>query len=86
MDISIRLEPGLSQNQIEFIQHIEKELDGVLVQNGFARTTTTKSDDSVAFNYRQFGIAVGPSTTAAERGSTIDRIWCPNCDIEIELP
>lgn len=58
MDISVQLDSGLNQNQIEFIQHIEKELDDVLVKNGFVRTTTTKGGDLVVFNYRQFGMAI----------------------------
>jgi len=58
LEVSVQLGSGLNQNQIEFIQHIEKELDDVLVKNGFARTTTTKSGRRVVFNYRQFEIAI----------------------------
>ena len=58
MDIAIELDSGLQAHCIEFIQHIEKELDAVMVGNGFVRTTTTKAADVVQFNYRQFGICV----------------------------
>ncbi len=63
MDISVQLDSGLDQNSIEFIQYIEKELDSVLVKNGFARTTTTKNGDLVLFNYSQFGVALSDVCT-----------------------
>ena len=57
MTVSVTLDSGLDQHKIEFIQYLEKEIDEVMVQNGFCRTTTTKNGDRIEFNYRQFGIA-----------------------------
>jgi len=53
MVLSVKLELGLDQNRIEFIQYLEKETDRVMEANGFTRTTTTKSKDLVEFTYRQ---------------------------------
>jgi hypothetical protein len=57
-DISIQTENGLNDCDIDLVQHIEKELTKVMVRNGFTKTTTTKADDKLIFNYRQFGKAL----------------------------
>ena len=53
--ITIETSVGLYGCSIELIRKIESELDAVMVGNGFTRTTTSKSGDSLRFHYRQFG-------------------------------
>ncbi len=55
---SVTLDVGVDKTDIKFIQHLEKEIDSVMVKNGFTRTTTTKKGDSTEFNYRQFGVVL----------------------------
>lgn len=52
--ITITLNGGLKNWGIDFVQHLEKEFDEALTHNGFSRATTTKSDDLIEINYRQF--------------------------------
>lgn len=56
--INIRIEPGLDRNDIEFIQYLESEIDRVMVENGFSRTSSTKCGGEVSFSYRQFGVCL----------------------------
>ena len=55
MEIKIKLEPGIKNNDISLIQAVEKDLDKTMVAYGFTRSTTSKTDDKVEFNYIQFG-------------------------------
>lgn len=48
----------IADGSIDLIHAIEKELDAVMIQNGFTRTGTTKGADYTEFNYRQFGRCV----------------------------
>ncbi len=57
--VTIQTNVGLDQCSIEFIQHLEAELDNTMVRNGFDRIGTTKSGDELKFYYHQFGIATG---------------------------
>ncbi len=56
MNITITADRGLNDCSVEFIQHIEQQLDAALLQCGFARTTTGKTGDSFEINYRQFAV------------------------------
>jgi hypothetical protein len=56
--LTVHLSGGLKNHTIEFIQHLEKTLDDALVTQGFSRTGSTKSDDVIIFNYRQFGVCL----------------------------
>ena len=56
MTISVKLKPSTDSILISFIQDIEKELDIVMVKNGFTRTSTRKDRDQIVFKYRQFGV------------------------------
>lgn len=53
--IAVETENGLDDCTIELVQQVENEITTVMVQNGFAKTTTTKTGDRLVFNYRQFG-------------------------------
>ncbi len=57
-DVEITLNIGVDETDIEFIQHIEKELDLVMTRNGFTRSMSCKMGDKTRFRYRQFGVAV----------------------------
>ena len=57
-NISVKVEDGLNNCSIGLIQVIERELDKVMVSNGFTRTTTSKAEDRLEFNYKQFGKAI----------------------------
>ena len=52
--ITIKLNGGLSEWGIDFIQVLEKIFDEGLNSQGFTRSTSTKSDEEIEFNYRQF--------------------------------
>lgn len=54
-DILIETQNGLDDCTIELVQKIEKDLDSVMVSNGFTRTSTTKASNFLKFNYKQFG-------------------------------
>ncbi len=56
MKAKIKIESGLTNNSIELIQSIEKDLDKLLVSHGFKRSETTKACDFVQFEYSQFGV------------------------------
>ena len=51
----ITINKGLNNWSIEWIQDIEKALDVALVRQGYTRTTTTKADEYLLFNYKLFG-------------------------------
>jgi hypothetical protein len=53
--IKVSIEPGLDKITIKFIQHIEKEIDKVMVVNGLYRVASNKNDEKIVFCYRFFG-------------------------------
>lgn len=54
MEIEVKVDADIPN--IEFIQHIEAQLGSTLVKLGFTRTESNKSEDSISFKYRQFGV------------------------------
>lgn len=57
MKVAIKTNIGLEHMQIDLIHSIEKAVDNAMAQNGFTRTTSTKADDHIKLNYRQFAAA-----------------------------
>jgi len=53
--MKLTIDKGLNDYDIDLIHVIEEALDVALVRQGFARTTTTKENNYIEFNYRQFG-------------------------------
>ncbi len=56
--VTIQTDVGLDHYSIEFIHHLEEELDNTMVRNGFSRIGTTKSGDELKFYYHQFAVAL----------------------------
>ena len=57
-DITVRLNFGLDNAEIDFIQYIEREISSALSPLGFNTVTSTKSGDYVEINYFQYGKAL----------------------------
>jgi len=54
-DLTVTIEQGSEGYGPDLIKHLEKDLDTALVKNGFTRTSTTNENNTLQFNYRQFG-------------------------------
>ena len=60
--MKIKLDVGLNDLSIEWVQAIEKALDKAFVPLGFTRDKSSKSEDNIEFHYAQFGVCNSKTT------------------------